>query len=181
MASRAATPGRPQTDRVRSSRKMASAAGSVQIPASRDLVWQALAVLGPYCPVCDVSYRAPDGDDAVRMGPGTRFVCIPGHDVAGLIGDASARWGEVIEWDPPRRVVTRLELTPETWTTRIDLEGGGAGPTRVTVTLTYRARGGTWLRDRLHRRAVQGMVDASLGSTLAKIPDHVQLLFDTRD
>ena len=166
---------------MRSSRQPASAAGGVQVPARRDLVWQALAVLGPYCPICDVSYRAPDGDDAGRMAPGTRFVCIPGHDVDGLIGDASARRGEVVEWDPPRRVVTRLELTPETWTTRIDLEDSPGGQTRVTVTLTYRARAGTWLRDRLHRRAVQSMVADSLGSTLAKIPDHVQLLFDTRD
>ena len=157
---------------------MASATGSVQVPAPQDLVWQALAILGPYCPVCDVSYRDPDGDDVVRMGRGARFVCMPGHAVDGSIGDAAAPQGEVIDWEPPRRVATRLELTPETWTTRIDLENIGAGQTRVTVTLTFRAKGGNRLRDRLRRRAVQRMIDDSLSATLSKVPDHVQLLFD---
>ena len=167
---------------MRSSRRMVSAEGSVQVQAPRVLVWQALAVLGPYCPVCDVSYRAPDGDrDALRMELGATFVCIPGHDVDESTGNASAPRGEVIDWDPPRRVGTRLELTLETWTTRIDLEDSGADQTRVTVTLTYRAKGGTRLSDRLQRRAVQRMIDESLSSTLSKVPDHVQLLFDARD
>lgn len=165
---------------MRSPGRVASATGSLRVSAPRELVWQALAVLGPYCPVCDVSYRSPEGDGAARMGLGASFVCIPGHDVDGPIPDASAPRGEVTDWQPSRRVGTRLELIPETWTTRIELGDGGAGQTRVTVTLTYRARGGNRLTDRLQRRAVQRLVEDSLRSTLSKVPDHVHLLFDAR-
>lgn len=50
--------------------------GSREVPHERRQVWEALAVLEPYCAVCDVSYVV-DGRSA--PGRGTRFVAVPGR------------------------------------------------------------------------------------------------------
>ena len=94
-----------------------TATGTREVPQAQAEVWRALAVLEPYCSVCDVSYvvEAP----AAGPGLGTTFVCAPGR----LDGSpaAGAPQGEIVAWEPPRLVATRLRLTPETWTTRIEL------------------------------------------------------------
>src|SRR3712207_887037 len=96
-----------------------TASGTREVPYERDRVWRALAVLAPYCAVCDVSYVV---DGTATAGKGTRFVCVPGRLDDGQEPPAGAPRGEIVEWEPRRRVGTRLELTPETWTTRMELD-----------------------------------------------------------
>ncbi|MGY1716709.1 SRPBCC domain-containing protein [Geodermatophilus sp. SYSU D01106] len=148
---------------------MTTASGTREVAAPRSRVWRALAVLEPYCAVCDVSYVV-DGEGS---GRGTRFVCVPGQ----LAGDQRPREGaprgEIVEWEPERVVATRLELTPETWTTRIELADAADGGTRVTITLTHAPRR-VRLADRFTRSALQRMVQQTVDGELDKLPAHVE-------
>ena len=146
-----------------------TASGSREVPHERRRVWEALAVLAPYCAVCDVSYVV-DGGSTPRLG--TRFVCVPGRLDDGAQPPAGAPQGEIVEWEPERVVTTRLELTPETWTTRIELADTDTGSTQVTITLTHRPRR-VRLADRLSRSALQRMVQRTVDGELAKLPAHV--------
>ncbi|MGY1653671.1 SRPBCC family protein [Geodermatophilus sp. SYSU D01119] len=160
---------------------MTTASGTREVAAPRSHVWRALAVLEPYCAVCDVSYvldGAGSGGATGRAsgrasGRGTRFVCVPGR----LAGDQRPREGaprgEIVEWEPERVVTTRLDLTPETWTTRIELADGDDGGTRVTVTLTHEPRR-VRLADRFTRSALQRMVQQTVDGELDKLPAHVE-------
>jgi hypothetical protein len=150
-----------------------TASGTREIPYDRGRVWQSLAVLAPYCAVCDVSYVV---DGAGAPGRGTRFVCVPGRLADGEQPKAGAPQGEIVEWEPRRRVTTRLELTPESWTTRIELDDAAAGATRVTITVTHEARTGGRLVQRLLRRTVLQMVQRTVDGELDKLPRHVEHL-----
>ena len=147
-----------------------TATGERDVPQSPREVWRALAVLEPYCSVCDVSYVL--GEAAGTPGIGTTFVCAPGR----LDGPpaAGAPQGEIVEWDPPRVVATRLRLTPETWTTRIELAGNGAGGTRVTMTVTHEPTGGNRVVRRLQRGALRRLVQRTVDAELEKVPAHVE-------
>jgi hypothetical protein len=146
-----------------------TATGTRDVPQTRAQVWRALAVLEPYCSVCDVSYVL--GDDPGDPGVGTTFVCAPGR-LEGAPGAGAPR-GEIVEWDPPRLVATRLRLTPETWTTRIELAGTGDGGTRVTMTITHEPTGGGRVVRRLQRGALRRLVQRTVDAELEKIPAHV--------
>src|SRR5215212_7747457 len=137
---------------------MTSASGSREVPFPRGRVWRALAVLSPYCAVCDVSYVVSGSPTA---GPGITFVCVPGR-LDGRTPDAGAPRGEIVEWVPKKVVATRLELTPETWTTRIELADAPGGSTRVTITLRHEARGGSRVAQRIQRRALGRMVQQTV-------------------
>ena len=149
---------------------MTTASGSREVPEARDVVWRALAVLAPYCPVCDVSYVVA-GSGA--PGKGTRFVCVPGALAADETPRPGAPEGEIVEWRPRRAVTTRLELTPETWTTRIEFDDAEGGGTRVTVTVGHEPRRKNRLTDRMLRRTLQRLVQSTVDGELAKVPDHV--------
>lgn len=153
---------------------MTTASGSREVPEPREQVWRALAVLQPYCAVCDVSYVV-DGGVAGAAGPGTRFACVPGRFDGGR-APAAAPQGEIVGWEPPRLVTTRLELTPEVWTTRIELADTDAGGTRVTVTLTHEPKGGSRLVRRVQRAGMQRLVQATVDGELLKLPAHVAQL-----
>lgn len=147
---------------------MSSATGTCEVPEPRATVWRALAVLAPYCPVCDVSYSV------TGSGRHTTFVAVPGR----LEGEppAGAPQGRIVEWAPGRVVGTSLELTPETWTTRIELADTPAGGTRVTLTLTHEARGTGRLGRLLQGRAARPMVERTVRSELEKVPAHIALV-----
>ena len=138
------------------------------MPEERSRVWRALAVLQPYCAVCDVSY--------VVTGSGVRttFVAGPGR----LEGEPppGSPVGTVTEWRPGRIVATRLDLTPETWTTRIELADADGGGTRVTMTLTHAPVDGGRLARWMARRAREQLVRRTLEDELAKVPAHVAAL-----
>jgi uncharacterized protein YndB with AHSA1/START domain len=153
---------------------MTTASGSREVPEPREQVWRALAVLQPYCAVCDVSYVV-DGGSGGAAGTGTRFACVPGR-LDGARPPATAPQGEIVGWEPPRLVTTRLELTPEVWTTRIELADTGSGGTRVTVTLTHEPTGGSRLVRRIQRAGMQRLVQATVDGELAKLPAHVAQL-----
>jgi uncharacterized protein YndB with AHSA1/START domain len=155
---------------------MTTASGSREVPFPRARVWRALAVLSPYCAVCDVSYVISGSPTA---GTGTTFVCIPGRLEAGRTPDAGAPKGEIVEWVPKKVVATRLELTPETWTTRIELADAGAGSTRVTITLTHEATRGSRIAQRIQRRALQRLVQRTVDAELDKLPAHVDQVAET--
>ena len=147
-----------------------TATGTRDVPQAPDEVWRALAVLEPYCSVCDVSYVFEGGSGGPRLG--TTFVCAPGR----LDGSpaAGAPQGEIVEWEPPRLVATRLRLTPETWTTRIELTPSAAGGTRVAMTITHEPTGGGRVVRRLQRGALRRLVQRTVDAELAKVPAHVE-------
>jgi uncharacterized protein YndB with AHSA1/START domain len=145
-----------------------TASGTREVPATRAEVWQALAVLEPYCAVCDVSYVV--GPATIRVG--TTFVCAAGR-LDGAAPPAGAPRGEILAWQPRRRVATRLELTGETWTTAIDLADADGGATRVTITVTLEPLGGGRLVRRIQRSAAQKLVERTVTDELDKIPAHL--------
>ncbi|CAA9279171.1 MAG: hypothetical protein AVDCRST_MAG57-3620 [uncultured Blastococcus sp.] len=154
-----------------------SASAALDVPQSRAEVWRALAVLEPYCAVCDVSYvlgGAEPGSGA--PGIGTRFVCAPGR-LDGQPPGPGAPQGEILAWEPDTLVVTRLVLTPETWTTRIELSESGAG-TRVAMTITHEPTGGGRLVRRLQRGSVRRLVQRTVDAELAKVPEHIAQVTD---
>lgn len=77
---------------------------------------------------------------------------------------------------PGRQVGTELELTPETWTTRIELADTATGGTRVTMTVTHRPRRGSRPARWLLGRAARSMVRRTVESELDKVPAHVALV-----
>jgi hypothetical protein len=151
--------------------------GSREVPHERRRVWEALAVLEPYCAVCDVSYVV---DGRERPGRGTRFVCVPGRLDDGVQPPAGAPQGEIVEWVPQERVTTRLTLTPETWTTTIELADTGSGATRVTITVSHEAHSDGRLTQRLMHRLMRGgvreMVQRTVDGELDRLPAHVARL-----
>jgi hypothetical protein len=147
-----------------------TASGVREVPQAPADVWRALAVLEPYCAVCDVSYVV----DASAGGPGigTTFVCAPGELAGGAPRPGSPR-GEILAWEEPRLVVTRLDLTPETWTTRIELAGTPSGGTRVSITLTHEPIGGSRVVRSLQRAGMRRLVQRTVDAELEKVPAHV--------
>ena len=145
---------------------MRSATGVREVPQGRGQVWQALAVLEPYCAVCDVSY-------VVRgSGAGTTFVCLPGRPEAADPGPEALR-GEIVEWQPRRLVAPRLHRPAETWTTRIELADAADGGTRVTVTLTHEPTTGGRVLRRVQRGAMRRLVQRTVDAELDKVPAHL--------
>lgn len=149
-----------------------SAVGVREVPQSRADVWRALAVLEPYCAVCDVSYVIAAGGDAAGPGIGTSFVCAPGR-LDGRPPAAGAPRGEILAWEPPRLVTTRLVLTPEIWTTRIELSDTASGGTRVAMTVTHEPTSGGRVVRRLQRGALRRLVQRTVDAELEKVPAHV--------
>ena len=146
----------------------AEATGARALPEPPRRVWEALAVLRPYCAVCDVSYVV------TGSGQGTTFVCVPGR-VDGAASSARGTRGEIVEWAPPQRVVTRLERADEAWTTRLELTEASGGGTQVSVTLRCDPTG-TPLVGVLQRRSLQRMVERMLRDELDRLPEHVAQL-----
>jgi hypothetical protein len=141
------------------------ATGGRELPEPPARVWGALAVLRPYCAVCDVSYVV------TGKGRGSTFVCVPGR-VDGGAPPANGTRGEIVEWAPPRRVTTRLERSGEVWTTLLELTAAAAGGTCVSVTLRCEPTGGA-LVGALQRRSLQRLVERTLEGELARLPEHV--------
>jgi hypothetical protein len=152
-----------------------TATGSCEVPQPRSDVWRALAVLEPYCAVCDVSYVL--GDAGRGPDVGTTFVCAPGR-LDGTAPAAGAPRGEIVAWEPEQHVSTRLELTPETGTTRIELADTAAGGTRVSITITHEPAGGSRVVRRLQRGAMRRLVQRTVDAELGKVPAHVERLAD---
>jgi hypothetical protein len=154
-----------------------TAVGAREVPESRAEVWRALAVLEPYCAVCDVSYVLGEGGDPAGPGIGTSFVCVPGR-LDGRPLAAGAPRGEIVAWQPDRLVATQLVLTPETWTTRIELSDTASGGTRVAMTVTHEPTSGGRVVRRLQRGALRRLVQRTVDAELEKVPAHVALLAD---
>jgi hypothetical protein len=147
-----------------------TASGIRDVPQPRADVWRALAVLEPYCAVCDVSYVLAEAGAGPDVG--TTFVCAPGR-LDGAPPAAGAPRGEIVAWEPQRLVVTRLELTPETWTTRLELSDIPSGGTRVSITITHEPIGGGRVVRRLQRGALRRLVQRTVDAELEKVPAHV--------
>ena len=161
---------------------MTTASGAREVPFARQSVWRALTALNPYCPVCDVSYVFTDGvgeEADSAMGQGTRFVCVQGR-LDGVPPPQGAVSGQVVQWVAQELVGTRLELASESWQTRIELVDAAQGSTLVTVTVTHEPKGGSRLLQVLQRKALQRMVQQTVDSELAKLPDHVSWMAEDR-
>ena len=142
--------------------------GVRELPEPPHRVWEALAVLRPYCAVCDVSYRV------TGSGRGATFVCVPGR-VDGDAPTTRGTSGEIVEWTPPLRVTTRLERAGEVWTTRLELTATASGGTQVAVTLRCETSGNA-LVGALQRRPLQRLVERTLEGELARLPEHAAQL-----
>ena len=155
---------------------MATATGAREVPFDRRQVWRALAEPTTYCSVCDVSYVLDDSMSRSHGGralvEGSRFTCVPGR-LEGTEPPPNAVVGEIVELSAHQRIGTRLELTSETWRTLIELADADPGSTLVTVTVTREPKGGSRLLHALQRRATQRMVQRTVDSELAKLPDHI--------
>jgi hypothetical protein len=149
--------------------RVTSASGVREVPQARAEVWRALALLEPYCAVCDVSYVMTGTG---RPGVGTTFVCAPGRLDGGPPAPGAPQ-GEIVDWTPKRLVTTRLVLTPETWTTRIELDDTEAGGTRVTMTISHEPSGGSSVVRRLQRGALRRLVQRTVDAELDKVPAHI--------
>ena len=143
--------------------------GARRVPFSRARVWQALAVLQPYCAVCDVSYVV----DGASTQQGTEFVCVPGR-LGGRRPPGGAPRGRVVEWEPEHRVTTRLKLTPEVWVTTIELADAPDEGTDVAITLTHEPLTGGLLQRRRQRKVVRKVAQETVESELSKVADHVR-------
>jgi hypothetical protein len=104
-------------------------------------------------------------------GKGATFLCVPGQLDGRTPGEGAPK-GEIVEWEPPRRVTTRLELTPETWTTSIELAEAGTG-TAVTVTVTHEPRRGGRFLHRLQGPGMRRLVQRTVDGELDKLPAHI--------
>jgi hypothetical protein len=144
------------------------ATGGRELPEPPERVWAALAVLRPYCAVCDVTYVV------TGSGRGSTFVCVPGR-VDGTVPPSRGTRGEIVEWTPLRRVTTRLERAGEVWTTRLELTGTPSGGSAVAMTLGCEQPGNA-LVGVLQRRALQRLVERTLAGELARLPEHVAQL-----
>ncbi len=161
---------------------MTTASGAREVPFTRQSVWRALTALTPYCPVCDVSYVFTDavGEEAdAVMGRGTQFVCVQGR-LDGVAPPQGAVGGQVVEWVAQERIGTELELASERWQTRIELADAAQGSTHVTVTVTHEPKGASRLLHVMQRKAMQRMVQQTVDSELAKLPDHVSWMAEDR-
>lgn len=145
--------------------RAAEAVGSRELPQEPRRVWEAVAVLQPYCAVCDVSYRVSG------RGRGATFACLPGRADEQVDASAGTR-GEIEEWRPPRRVTTRLERGGETWTTRLELTGTRSGGTLVTMSVRC-TPAGSGLVGVLQRRSLQRLVERTLATELDRLPAHL--------
>ena len=148
--------------------RAAEATGGRELPQPPREVWEALAVLRPYCAVCDVSYLV------TGSGRGATFVCVPGR-VDGAAPPARGTSGEIVQWAPPREVTTWLERAGEVWTTHLELTGTDSGGTRVAVTLRCETTGGALL-GALQRRSLQRLVERTLEGELTRLPEHMAQL-----
>ena len=110
-------------------------------------------------------------------GVGTTFVCAPGRLDGGPPAPGAPQ-GEILDWKPRRLVTTRLVLTPETWTTRIELDDTESGGTRVTMTITHEPTGGGRVVRRLQRGALRRLVQRTVDAELDKVPAHVERVAD---
>jgi hypothetical protein len=153
-----------------------TATGVREVPQPRTEVWRALAVLEPYCAVCDVSYVLGDGGQTPDVG--TTFVCAPGR-LDGTEPAVGAPRGEIVAWEPESLVTTRLVLTPETWTTRIELSDSASGGTRVAIAITHEPTSGGRVVRRLQRNALRRLVQRTVDAELEKVPAHVARIADT--
>lgn len=154
---------------------MTAASGTREVSFPHRQVWRALTSATPYCPVCDVSYVFADAGepDPPPLGLGTRFVCAPGR-LEGAAPPRDAPRGEVVTWDPERRIGTRLETAAETWDTDIRIDDAEQESTRVTVTITREPKGGNRLVHRFQQQAMRRLVQRMVESELAKLPAHVR-------
>jgi uncharacterized protein YndB with AHSA1/START domain len=146
------------------------ATGTRELPQPPGTVWQALAVLRPYCAVCDVSYVA-DGPRS-RVREGTTFACVPGRREGDAPVPPTATPGRIVEWAPPRVVVSELRPAGETWTTRIELTAADDGGTSVAITLR-REQSGSAVVGLVQRKAARRLVQGTLDAELDKLPAHV--------
>jgi hypothetical protein len=152
-----------------------TASGVREVPQPRAEVWRALAVLEPYCAVCDVSYVLA----ATGGGPdvGTTFVCAPGR-LDGAEPAAGSPRGEIVAWEPEVLVTTRQVLTPEIWTTSLEFADTASGGTRVSIAITHEPTGGGRVVRRLQRSALRRLVQRTVDAELETVPAHVARVID---
>ena len=151
---------------------MTTASGSRDLPFTRQHIWRALARLPEYCEVCDVSYIRRDPSES-RVGVGSRFVCVGGRHPTGE-PPVGAVEGEIIEWAPEEFFGTRLQTAAGTWHVRTELADVGTGTTRVTISVRHDTHRGGRLRRGPRQRKLRALVQSTLDSELAKLPDHLR-------
>lgn len=150
---------------------------SREIGHPRPLIWRALTELRSYCAVCDVSYVfEPVGEEAPRdLDRGVVFTCVSGR-LDGAEPPPTAPRGEITDWEEGSCFASRVELTPESWLTRVELRDADAGGTVVAITLTRRQKAGSRLVNLVRRRGLRRLLEETVELELARVSDHVRQL-----
>lgn len=154
----------------------ATATREVAYPVGR--VWQAMATLLRYCPVCDVS-AIVDSPGDLRIG--TTFRAFRGRAAAELesvAGGADGMPGEIVDWAPQRSVATRLDTGGETVRVSVEMAAASPDTTLVTISVDVRPRSHSRLAALMTRSSYARMAKSTVEGEIRKLPAHLALLED---
>jgi len=143
-----------------------------------EAVWQAIATLLPYCPVCDVSAIV---DSRGELGSGTEFRAFPGKIATpSEAGDVAADGmpGEIIDWSPQRSVATRLETGSETVVVRVEMAEATPDTTLVTISVEVAPLQRSRLVAAISRSSYARMARRTVEGEIGKLPAHLAMLDD---
>lgn len=155
---------------------MTRASGSREVAYPVDHVWQAMATLLPYCPVCDVSAILESPEE---LGVGTEFRAFPGWvdehaDAAPAVGGGTP--GEIVDWLPNESVSTCLEAANETVVVRVDMATASPDTTLVTITVEVTPHPSSRLAAAMARTSYAKMARRTVEGEIEKLPAHLALL-----
>ncbi len=153
-----------------------TASGSREVAYPVEHVWQAMAALLPYCPVCDVS-AILDGPGDLRIG--TTFRAFPGRvyerpdEISAVEGGTP---GEIVHWSPHEVVATRLEAGNETVVVQVEMAAASPDTTLVTISVGVTPQGQSRLAKAMARSSYARMARRTVEGEIEKLPAHLALL-----
>ncbi len=157
----------------------ASAVREVAYPVEH--VWQAMATLLPYCPVCDVSavVTSPGSLQAgteFRAFSGRRTERTDGTPAGDAGASADGMPGEIIDWSPQQSVATRLEAGSETVVVRVEMSSASPDTTLVTISVEVTPHLRSRIAAAMSRSSYARMARRTVEGEIAKLPAHLALL-----
>lgn len=153
-----------------------TASGCREVAYPVEHVWQAMATLLPYCPVCDVSAML-DGPGELHIG--TTFRAFPGRvyerpdEISAAEGGTP---GEIVHWSLHEVVATRLEAGNETVVVQVEMAAASPDTTLVTISVGVTPQGQGRLAKAMARTSYARMVRRTVEGEIEKLPAHLALL-----
>ncbi len=151
----------------------ASAVREVAYPAED--VWSAMAILLPYCSVCDVSVAVDSPGD---LGAGTKFRAFSGRagQTDGKPTAEGGMAGEIVDWSPQHSVATRLDATDETVVVRVEMAPASPDTTLVTISVEVTPHLRSRMAAAMSRSSHARMARRTVEGEIEKLPAHLALL-----